>query len=667
MRPGFLLFAALTVFSVVATRMLWFGDGVLQGGALLPAPWGAGDVWDSYTQAWHDVMTGSSTPSAPYLMIVFAVSAILLGKAPLAVSVLLLLSIPLAGWSAYFVLRGVIKTRAIRVWAGIAYGLLPAVTGAISSGRLGTAIAAVAIPFAIRSFMRITSPGGTTRRAAATALLMSLVMAAVPGLWLIAVVFALIIVITRWKGVRELGSDVNRRLLIAVVGPLLILFPWSGYLLSHPVLFLLEPGAANVTTGSDPNVSPLQVLMLHPGGAGSVPMWLTIGIVLAGFLAILRTEKRRQVAACWILASLALILGVVQSVLTVAPPGSAVPLHPWPGPATLVLGLCFIAAAAFAVDGLREQMADQSFSIAQPIAVIVAIAAAAAPFMIAVGWFPEAQGQMRRAPAEAVPAFVAADAATPDAPRTLVLTQSSSGGVAYNLINGAGPVLGDADVSPGVEVLTVLDAQVAALSSGRGGDEVDALAGFGVRYVLLSSASTKDIVPVLDAEPGLRRLSTSGGEVLWRISGTTSRARLITGTDQAAVPLASPETAGTSPYVDVRVADSPSARTLLLGATIDGGWRAVATNERTRETVQLEPVEPKGVYSWSQAFAIPAGNPVVTAEYEGGLRAQAMTLQLIIFLVFFVLALPSRRVSDPDPDDLDSPSADPMHEPGGVS
>ncbi len=114
-RPGFLLFAALTVFSVVATRMLWFGDGVLQGGALLPAPWGAGDVWDSYTQAWHDVMTGSSTPSSPYLMIVFAVSAILLGKAPLAVSVLLLLSIPLAGWSAYFVLRGVIKTRAIRV------------------------------------------------------------------------------------------------------------------------------------------------------------------------------------------------------------------------------------------------------------------------------------------------------------------------------------------------------------------------------------------------------------------------------------------------------------------------------------------------------------------------------------------------------------------------
>ena len=110
----------------------------------------------------------------------------------LAVSVLLLLSIPLAGWSAYFVLRGVIKTRAIRIWAGIAYGLLPAVTGAISSGRLGTAIAAVSIPFAIRSFVRITSPGGTTRRAAATALLMSVVIAAAPGLWLLAVVFALI-------------------------------------------------------------------------------------------------------------------------------------------------------------------------------------------------------------------------------------------------------------------------------------------------------------------------------------------------------------------------------------------------------------------------------------------------------------------------------------------
>lgn len=663
-RPGFLLFAALTVYSVIATRMLWFGDGVLQGGALLPAPAGAGDVWDSYTQAWHNVMTGSSTPSSPYLLIVFTVAAVLLGKAPLAVSVLLLLSIPLAGWSAYFVLRGVIKTRAIRIWAGVAYGLLPAVTGAISSGRLGTAIAAVAIPFAIRSFMRITSPGGTTRRAAATALLMSLVIAAAPGLWLIAVAFALIIVMTRWTGVRGLWSDVNRRLLIAVAGPLLILFPWSGYLITHPVMFLLEPGAANVTSGGDPNVTTLQVLMLHPGGPGSVPMWLTIGIVLAGFLALLRAEKRRQVAACWILATLALVLGITQSALTVAPPGSSVPLHPWPGPATLVLGLCFIAAAAFAVDGLREQMADQSFSFAQPIAVVVAIAAAAAPFMIAVGWFPEAPGQMHRGPAEAVPAFVAADAATEDAPRTLVLTQDSSGGVAYNLINGAGPVLGDADVSPGVEVLAELDRQVAALSSGRGGDEVDALAGFGVRYVLLSSTSTKEIIPVLDAEPGMRRLSTSGGQVLWRIAGTTSRARLLTGSDQSPVPMASPGADSTDPYIDSRIDDAPSERTLLLGATIDGGWRATATNERTREVVQLEPVQATGVHSWSQAFTAPAGNPIVTVEYEGGLRAQAMTLQLIIFLVFFVLALPSRRVSDPDPDDLDSPVADPMHEPG---
>jgi hypothetical protein len=607
-------------------------------------------------------MTGSPTPGSPYLLIVFAASAVLLGKAPLAVSVLLLLSIPLAGWSAYFVLRGVVKTRAIRIWAGIAYGLLPAVTGAISSGRLGTAIAAVAIPFAIRSFVRITSPGGTTRRAAATALLMSLVIAAAPGLWLIAVIFALIIVITRWNGVRGLWTDVNRRLLIAVVGPLLILFPWSGYLLTHPVLFLLEPGAANVTTGVDPNVTPLQVLMLHPGGSGAVPIWLTSGIVLAGFLAILRKERRRQVAACWIVAALALLLGIVQSVLTVAPPGSIVPLHPWPGPATLVLGLCFIAAAAFAVDGLREQMADQSFSIAQPIAVVVAIAAAAAPFMIAVGWFPEAQGQMKRAPAEAVPAFVAADSATSDAPRTLVLTQDSSGGVAYNLINGAGPVLGDADVSPGVEVLAQLDAQVAALASGRGGDEVDAISGFGVRYVLLSNTSEKEIIPVLDSEPGLRRLSTSGGEVLWRIGGTTSRARLIDGTEQSTVALASPESANTRPYIDERVADAPGSRTLLLGATIDDNWRAVATDERTRESVQLEPVQVDGIYSWSQAFTVPAGNPIVTVEYEGGLRSQAMTLQLVIFLVFFVLALPSRRVTDPDPDDLDSPLADPMHE-----
>lgn len=655
LRPGVLLFGGLLIFAIAATRGLWLGDGVLQGGALLPSPAGAGDLWEQYTQPWHDVVTGSATPGAPYLLTVFALAAVLLGKAPVAVTVIMLLSIPIAGWSAYFALRGLVDSRAIRVWAGVAYALLPAVTGAISSGRIGTAIVAIALPYTVRSFMRICMPGGTTRRAAGTALLLSIVVAAAPGLWFIAVVIAVVVIVRTWSGVRGMWTDASRRVIIAVLGPLLILVPWSGYLLSHPLLFLFESGAVQVSPAGTQSATSLDVLLLNPGGVSSVPMWLTVGIVIAAFMSIWRREKSRQVLACWLIAAPALVLGIVQSVVMVTPPGSSTAVHPWAGPATLALGLAFIAAGAFAVDGLRERMTGVSFTIAQPVSVIVAVLAAAAPFLVAVTWFPNAEGQLHRASVSAVPAFVAADAVTAQAPRTLVLADDAAGGVAYELINGSGPVLGDADVSPDPGVLELLDADVADLASGRGGDEVTSLTGLGVRYVLLSKGSSTEIISVLDAEPGLRRLATSGGEVLWRIAGDTSRARLVAGDSSTPIGLADAETGSTHPYIDVTVPAGAGARSLVLGASADGGWRAVSVDPTTGAREQLEAAAAPAGLDWSQAFAAPGSALRVVVDYEGGPRARWLTAQLLIVLVFAVLALPSRRNSDID---LDADQAD---------
>ena len=73
-RPSVFMGIVLTVLAVIGTRGLWLGDGVLQGGALLPAPQGASDLWSTFTQAWHDVGPGSSTPSSPYLVVVAALA-----------------------------------------------------------------------------------------------------------------------------------------------------------------------------------------------------------------------------------------------------------------------------------------------------------------------------------------------------------------------------------------------------------------------------------------------------------------------------------------------------------------------------------------------------------------------------------------------------------------
>ena len=648
MRPSVIFIGVLTLFAIIATRGLWLGDGVLQGGALLPAPEGASDLWEQYSQAWHNVGPGSTIAAAPYLMIVWATAAVLLGKAQLAVTIIMLLGVPLAGWSAYLALRGVIHSTSIRIWSAASYALLPAVTGAVSAGRIGTVIAAILLPFAVRSVARLASPVGTWRRAAGTAIIIAAVAAAVPGLWLIAFVSAAVIIAIGWRRDAAATLPIARRLALAILTPLVLLLPWSLRLLLNPQLFLVQPGIASASL-TDPNITAIDVLMLHPGGPASMPLWVTAGILLAGVLSVVRRARIMPIIAALGVGAVALLFGVVQTVIVITPPDGTAPLRPWPGPATLVLGAGLLVAAALAADGFRERISGASFGVLQPLAAVVAVIALLAPLAVAVTWFPNAEGELRRAPASTVPAFVRADALSPQAPRTLVLRQQPDGRVLYSLINGAGPILGDAEVTPGAQTWDRLDPLVAALASGRGGEEVPTLAGYGVRYVLLASGSAKALVPVLDGAPGLRRLSSAGGEVLWRVAGTTSRARVVEQTDDGEkitpVGVQQGERLSVTPYIDQRLPEGGAQRLLVIGAAVDDGWSAkVRLDDGGTQT--LDPVAATGIYAWAQAYAVPSGSPVLDVNFPQGVRTLWLWLQLVVLLALVVLALPSRQVHE---------------------
>lgn len=650
LRPGTVIAAMLGIFTFVSLWGLWWGEGTLQGGALLPSPGGATDLWDRYAQAWHDVGPGSTVPSAPYLMVIYPLAVLLLGKAWLAVNVLLLLAIPIAGWAVYFTLRGVVASTGIRVWAGVAYALLPAMTGAVSSGRIGTTMAAILLPFAVRSCARISRPQGTFRRAAGTAILLAALMACVPAMWAIALVLAVGATIIGLVRYGRAASWMIRRIWFAVLTPVLLLWPWSADLFLHPSLFLFEPGVTSRAL-SDSEVTAVDVLLLHPGGPGMTPVWLSVGLLLAGLLAFMRRDRIGAVTIAWIAGLLALVLGVLQTVVLVTPPDSSVALRPWPGPATLLLGLSMIGAAAYAADGLRARVTRADFNLMQPIGFLVAILAIAAPAGSAVLWAPVAPGELRKASMSAVPAFVAADAVSPQAPRTLVLRQDSAGRVRYSLIDGAGPKLGDADVSPPAAVWVPIDALVADLASGRGGDEVVGLSAYGVRYVLLAAGTSADLIPVLDGEPGLRRLSSAGGEVLWRISGTTSRARIVAGEEQSSIGLANGSDPTVSPYIDQRLPDGSGVRNLVIGTMPDSRWRAIATDPSTNAVTGLPAITVEGTSGWSQAFLAPEGSPQVMVEFDHSNRSRWLWIQFAVLLALIVLALPSRRTTDLDTED----------------
>ncbi len=643
LRPSVLLVVGLVVIAILGARGLWLGDGVLQGGALLPAPEGAADVWESYRQAWHNVGPGSTVPSAPYLVVVALLSTLLLGKAPVAVTVIVLLAIPLAGWSAYICLRGMVPSKAIRVWAAAAYALLPAITGAVASGRIGLAISAVAIPFALRSLVRVAGRNGTTRRAAGTAMLVAIVLASTPSVWVVllagGVVASIVLLTRRTTGARRIVG----RLAIGLLVPLILLAPWSWYALAHPVVLLLEPGV-NAPSLTDASLRPWQVLLLHPGGPGMTPWWLAIGILAAGLLSFLRADRLRITGAFGALAGLALLMGLAQSVILVTPPGAAGLTRPWPGPATLLMGLALIAAAAVAAEGMRDRLIGTSFTIGQPITALVVVAALLVPAVCAVLVAAGLPSMLRRAPASSVPAFVAADAQGPQAPRTLVLEQVPDGPVRYSLINGAGLVLGDAETEPPAEVWSGFDAIVADIASGRGGDEIRALDGYGVRYVQLAASSARELVPTIDAEPGLRRLSTSEGETLWRVNGVTSRARLVSGTGATALGIAPDGTVTADPYLDQRLPDGRAGRVISVGATLDPAWRAVDASGQ-----ELSGGAAPGLLSWSQGFQAPQGATPVRIWFDSAARSRWLWLEVVVLVVLVIMALPSRRI-DPDPD-----------------
>ena len=633
-KPSVAIIMLLTVIAAVATRSLWLGEGVIQGGALLPSPWGASDLWNFYFQGWHNVGPGSVSDSPPYLAVVAIVSTIMLGKATLAVSFMLLLAIPLAGWAAYFASRDLITSKEIRLWGAATYALLPAMTGSLAQGRLGTSFAAFILPFALRSGVRMFTPDSTRRRAAGTALLFALLLAFAPALWLILLVCAILALVF----IRR-SKEAVIKTVIAFGASFAALVPWSFSLVLNPVQFFFEPGM-NSAALTDPDISMVDILLLHPGGPGMSPIVITIGIVLAAVLALVRTDQRSVVVLLIVAAWVAILFAFVQVVFLFTPIGATTQMRTWPGPATLFIGLMLIAAAALGAQGLRTRFTGQSLSIGQPIALIAVLVALAAPLLSLFWLIPADTSVLTRNSPSTVPAFVAADAFGPQAPRTLMLTQLPAGSIEYTLINGDGLRLGEADTPPDSDVWRTIDPYVAAMASGRGGDEVAALGGYGVRYVLLAPGSSKDIVPTLDAEPGLRRLSNSDGEVLWRVSGVTSRARITDGATQSPVGITSPENLGTDPYIEQSLPQGAGTRVLYLGASADSRWNSGDFGSVTTE----------GLLDWSATFEIPAGSPVVRVQFDDSSRHLWLLAELFIVLSLSVIALPSRKRIEVDLD-----------------
>ncbi|MFE9651014.1 glycosyltransferase [Streptomyces sp. NPDC006365] len=611
-KPGPVLFVVLLFAALIACREL-IGGGALAGGALLPAPADASALWARYLDGWHPVGAGGTQSAPPYLALVALLASVLFGSTGLAVTVLLVGSVPLAGFAAYFASRPLVQSRLLRAWGSIAYAFLPAATGALAGGRIGTAVLAVLLPLIARagiaaSGLASTAARGSWRATWAYALLLTLATAFTPIVWPIALVLGLALLAVRRGEIVAYGL----RFLAQVGTPLLVLAPWSLSLL--PFGFFQEAGLEF----GEGAASALDLLGGSPGGPGTVSGLMLSGIVCAALAALLRAQRQLEIWTAWAAALVGLVFAVLSN-------GST-----WAGPATLVYGLALLAAAALGADGARSRVAEQSFGWRQPVAALIAFAAAAGPLLVAAGWMiGGADGPLERRDPVQVPAFVAEESSTRDQARTLVLDSDSTARVGYTLVRGSGARLGDAELATADGENKKLESVVANLVAGSGADQADQLGGFAVRYVLVHQGAPREVSRVLDATPGLTRLSQQDGSALWRVDRQVSRAAIVPASGD-------PQPIAAGPVeVHTTIPSGTAGRVLRLADTADEGWTA---------TLDGKPLTRTTLDGWAQGFELPAGDGRLDVTFESpALHTGWLWAQGALAVVLVVLALPGRR------------------------
>ncbi|TXS76437.1 MULTISPECIES: glycosyltransferase family 2 protein [unclassified Streptomyces] len=628
--PGPMLFLVLLFVSLLACRGL-LGGGALAGGALLPAPADASELWSRYLDGWHPVGAGGTESAPPYLALVALLSSLLLGSTGLAVTVLMVASVPLAGFAAYFASRPLVESRLLRAWASVTYAFLPAAAGALAGGRIGTAFLAILLPLIARAgvaasgLAHASGARGSWRATWAYALLLTFTTAFTPIVWPLALVLGVALLAVRRRELTAYGP----RFLAQLGTPLLVLAPWSLTLL--PFGFFKEAGLPYGPSAA----SALDLLGASPGGPGTVSGLMLIGIVLAGLAALLRGERQRAVWTAWVVALVALVFAVLSN------------KSAWAGPATLVYGLALLTAAALGADGARARVAEQSFGWRQPVAALIALASAAGPLLVAAGWIiGGADGPVERRDPVQVPAFVAEESGTRDQARTLVLDSETGARVGYTLVRGSGARMGDGELAASGGENERLDKVVANLVAGSGADQAEQLGGFAVRYVLVRKGAPREVSRVLDATPGLSRLSQQDGSALWRLDRQVSRASVVPKSGEPLSIAAGPVELHTT------VPAGSEGRVLRLADTADAGWTA---------TLDGKPLTRTTVDGWAQGFELPADGGRLDVAFDAPLGHTGwLWAQGALAVVLVVLALPGRRrdIDDDLPEEPALPAQD---------
>ena len=172
-------------------------------------------------------------------------------------------------------------------------------------------------------------------------LLTAVAAAFVPLVWPITILAAVGLA-AAWAPKPRLGRATAINAAIVAVVPAAVLVPWTFHLVTSPSAFFLEAGIER--PGLAAALRPESVLLLRPGGPGLPPAWVTAGLLLPAFGALLARRRLPLVYAGWAIALGGLAAALVVSRVQVRPPGGTA-VSAWPGVAIALAAAGLLLAA----------------------------------------------------------------------------------------------------------------------------------------------------------------------------------------------------------------------------------------------------------------------------------------------------------------------------------
>lgn len=598
--------AIVMVLATLAAARSQIGLTALVSIGLAPAP-------GSLSLAWHAwlVPSGGQGANAPWLGIMALGSTLMAGQPDWWASVMVLGGVFFAAWSAYRFVARLVAGRVVRFSLALLWAVLLPVTGASADGSPGWVMLGVALPWLAGALVRWADEPVKglvgLRTPAVVALTLTVAACVTPALWVVGVAAAAVV---------AYRVQDRRGLIIAALGPLLVLGPWLPRLATQP---------GRLLTGVDPALSrlpvspyPPSVLIGQLGLGGPVPLWLAAavcGVVwTAGLIGLAGVALARW--RLWLLglAAGAAVAAVVASRITLAIDGQSVRAAslPW----LLVAGVVAIGAAA----STWQSGATPPSRVGEMARRVLAGLIAAAALLGAAWWVWAGAGQPMHREGAVVPDYVQAAESSPRATRTLIVAVSG-GQASVSLRDATRPTWGSGETSPmgidptdRVAVLTI----AGQFADGFASDDLASrMAALGIGHVVVSGVPKTAV----DAMAGIPELAggTVNGVTVWTVGGLPSRVQLLDG------PTLTPVTDNTIPA-------GGDDRQLVLIERADLPWRV---------SVDGVPLTSVGV---STHFDVPAAGG--TLQWWLPVMMWALWWHLAAVLALVWAALPASRAAE---------------------